>query len=281
MRRNIDSKGLSAAATMTTLPARIRGSIVPKPNPVASIRSHFVVVVALLSTLAGPVASASDAAPAPVEPVEPDAAPFVADDARAPEEVIVTGSPADPGIAPTLEYMQQTYDARGKGGCLYRRGDYEEAFPFLLAAAKRGFKMAQARVSFLYERGLGTSRDTEAAVGWLAVAATGTTHPSIRYAYRDVWRRIPDEYLPRLEQVADEYRSKYGSRRHRVNCDLSATAGTHLKMLTCRFQDEGTHADYSFFADALAAPGAPAPTAAISLDAIPLPRTPRAESKGC
>ena len=250
----------------------------PKANRVASTPSHLIVAAALLSTLAAPVDSAPKAASVPEAP---DAPPIIADDTREPEEVIVTGSPTDPGIAPTLEYMQQTYDARGKGGCLYRRGDYEEAFPYLLAAAKRGFKMAQARVSFLYERGLGTPRDTEAAVGWLAVAATGTTHPSIRYAYRDVWRRIPDEYLPRLEQVADEYRSKYGSRRHRVNCDLSPTAGTHLKMLTCRFQDEGTHADYSFLVDALAAPGAPAPTAAVSLDAIPLPRTPTAESQGC
>ena len=241
--------------------------------------SHLLVAAALVSTLTAPADSAPDAKT--TAPPEADAPPIVANDTREPEEVIVTGSPPDPGVRPTFEYMQQTYDARGKGGCLYRRGDYEESFPYLLAAAKRGFKMAQARVSFLYERGLGTPRDTEAAVGWLAVAATGTTHPSIRYAFRDVWQRIPAEHLPHLERVADVYRSKYGSRRHRVNCDLSATAGTHLKMLTCRFQDEGTHANYSFLVDALAAPGAPAPTAAVALDAIPLPRTPQSESRGC
>lgn len=275
MRRATDP---TVAANTRTLPAGVRGvnraEAKPPPTP-----SCLLVAATVVSTLTEPADSAPDAKT--ITPPEADAPPSVAADTREPEEVIVTGSLPDPGFRPTFEYMQQTYDARGKGGCLYRRGDFEESFPYLLAAAKRGFKMAQARVSFLYKRGLGTPRDTEAAVGWLAVAAPGTTHPSIRYAFRDLWQRIPAEYLPHLERVADAYRSKYGSRRHRVNCDLSATASTHLKMLTCRFQDEGAHADYSFLLDALAAPGTPAPTTAVPLDAIPQPRTPRAESRGC
>ncbi len=104
----------------------------------------------------------------------------VQNDALEVEEVIVIGEPGDPFKPHNFEFMQSTYDARGKGSCLYRRGEYAESFPYLLAAAKRGFKFAQARVSFLYQQGLGRERDTEASIGWLSVAAMRATrepHP--------------------------------------------------------------------------------------------------------
>ena len=170
--------------------------------------------------------------------------PTVRDDAAEPEEVVVTGSRLDPGSVVPYEDMQHVHDSRARGACLYKLGRYDEAFPYLQAAAKRGFKLAQARVGFLHQQGLGARRDPDAAVGWLAVAAHGTTHPEIRRYFKDVWERIPDEHVPRFEAVRDEYRSKYGSRRHRVNCDLSFKAGTHFKQLTCRFMDEGIHVDF-------------------------------------
>ncbi|MDE0442684.1 MAG: hypothetical protein OXL38_11245 [Gammaproteobacteria bacterium] len=63
------------------------------------------------------------------------------------EEVIVTAPRPAPGKVLPLEYMEQTYVARDKGSCLYRRGDYEEAFPYLLAAAKRGFPQPRCRLN--------------------------------------------------------------------------------------------------------------------------------------
>ena len=187
------------------------------------------------------------------DPKNPTSAPtngddrplVVADKAGEPEEIVVTGTPEDPFKAHNFEYMQLTYDARGKGSCLYRRGDYEEAFPYLLAAAKRGFKFAQARVSFLYQQGLGTPRDPEAAVGWLSVAAVGTTHPEIRNRFRGVWRRIPQPHLPHFERIVDGYRARYNSRLHGVNCDLAPKAGSHIHKLTCRFVDEAMFLDAS------------------------------------
>jgi len=173
-----------------------------------------------------------------------EATPTVRVIAEVPEEVLVTESRLEPGQVVPYEDMQLIHDMRSKGGCLYRRGDYEEAFPYLMAAAKRGFKMAQARVGFLHQKGLGTERDPYAAVAWLAVAADGRTHPEIQHYFNDVWKRIPEEYLPGFQAVTDEYRSKYGSRRHRVNCDFSSKAGTHFKKLTCRFQDEAMHVDW-------------------------------------
>ena len=52
------------------------------------------------------------------------------------EEVIVTSKPPEHGLSVPMEYMQHTYSARGKGSCLYKHGRYEEALPYLLAAAK-------------------------------------------------------------------------------------------------------------------------------------------------
>ena len=178
---------------------------------------------------------------------EPDSGYLSADDVGSSlvEEVIVTAPRPAPGKVLPLEYMEQTYVARGKGSCLYRRGDYEEAFPYLLAAAKRGFKFAQARIGFLYQQGIGVPQDPYAAVGWFAVAADGRKHPEIRDYFKDVWRRIPEKYLPGFEAVAEEYRTRYGAKAHRVACDLDRAMGSYMVKLTCRFMDEASHNDYS------------------------------------
>ena len=163
-----------------------------------------------------------------------------------PEEIIVEGFPlSPPGAIVPYEVMQLVHDSRARGNCLYKQRRYEEAFPHLLAAAKRGFKYPQARVGFLYSQGIGVERDPIAAVGWLGVAASGTTHPEIRRYFNDVWERIPDDRLAEFEEIVGDYRSRYGSRRHRVDCDLRATAGTHFRKLTCGFRDEGNHVDFN------------------------------------
>lgn len=167
----------------------------------------------------------------------------VQDDSSEPEEVIAIGEPLEPFVAKSYEFIQNTYDARSRGACLYRQGHHAESFPYLLAAARRGFKFAQARVSFLYQQGLGTERDTDAAVGWLSVAAFGETHPEISTKFRQVWRRIPDPHRPHFERVVEEYRSKYEARLHRVACDLSRKAGSYMPVLTCRSFDELVHLD--------------------------------------
>lgn len=186
-------------------------------------------------------AGAAEDRPEPSSDDEP--VKVVQADATEPEEVIVIGEPEDPFKPHNFEYMQSTYDARGKGSCLYRRGDYAESFPYLLAAAKRGFKYAQARVSFLYQQGLGTTRDAEASIGWLSVAAMGTTHPEIRNRFLEVWRQVPEQQRPYYQDVVNDYRAKYASQRHRVTCDFAPKAGSHIPSLTCRFADEANYMD--------------------------------------
>ena len=160
------------------------------------------------------------------------------------EEIIVTAPAPEQGKVPTYERVFQIYESRRKGAFLYRQRKYEEAFPHLLAAARSGFKFAQARVGFLYQQGLGTPQDPYAAVGWLGVAADGTTHPEIRNYFKNVWERIPEAYVPVMEAVVDQYRDQYSSKAHRVGCDMSFKAGSHIKRLTCRFMDEGIYQDF-------------------------------------
>ena len=144
-------------------------------------------------------------------------APAVAAERQAVEEVVVTETPVAANI-PTVELMEATYKARQDGGRLYRLGQYEEALPLLLVAAKKGFKWEQARVSFLYQQGYGTEQDVEAAVAWLGVAARGDTTPEIRGRFKEIWARIPEQHRPHFKAVIDEYEKRYGNKANRTFC---------------------------------------------------------------
>ena len=209
---------------------------------VCSTRGIIAIVAASALAL-----SASPQEPAPNDPpaTADERTPVtVRDTAREPEEVIVRPGAWQPGRITSFEMMQQIYDLRGTGACLYGKGKYAEAFPYLQAAARKGFKLAQARLAFLYQQGLGTEADPYAAIGWYGVAAAGTTLPEIRNGYTKILRSIPEEHRPAVSALVDEYKERYGARRHRVGCDLNDRAGTFLKTLTCRFQDEAIHIDH-------------------------------------
>lgn len=194
-------------------------------------------------------AAAQDANVAPTERASPQDV----------EEVVVTGTQLERGKPPSLELISEVYRARRRGGWLYRRGRYKEAFPLLLTAAKRGFKFAQARVGFLYQQGCppwgaevrepcvwgGPDGKTNAApaIGWLALAANAPTMPEIRGHFKRLWARIPESHQPRFTEVIATYKGRYGSRVNRVGCDRTRKAGTHLTSLTCRFMDEQIYTD--------------------------------------
>ena len=172
-------------------------------------------VCALPLLVIAPWAAQTAPAGAQTPPAQEDAT--VQQEQREVEEVVVTETPLRTAI-PTVELIQATYKARHKGGRLYRLGQYEEALPLLLVAARKGFKMEQARVSFLYQQGLGTEQDVEAAVGWLGVAARGETTPEIRGRFKEIWARIPQARRPHFEAVIDEYEERYGNEANRTAC---------------------------------------------------------------
>ena len=155
------------------------------------------------------------------------------------EEVIVT---AERLPVPSLIEMRDVYRAQGQGVRHFRRGDYARAYPHLLAAAKRGFKTAQARLAYIYLHGLGgIPYDPVRGVGWLSVAATPETLPWIRRYHKQIWDIVPERHVSALQIVADRYRTRYSSVRTGVSCNRNRRAGTHQVSLTCLFDDEAMH----------------------------------------
>lgn len=155
------------------------------------------------------------------------------------EEVVVS---AERLPVPSLIEMRDTYKAQGQGVKHFRRRDYASAYPHLLAAAKRGFKTAQARLGYIYLHGLGgIPYDPVRGIGWLSVAASPETLPWIRRYSKKIWKIVPERYVAELEVVADRYRAKYGRGATGVSCNRNRAAGTHLTSLTCLFDEESMH----------------------------------------
>ena len=155
------------------------------------------------------------------------------------EEVLVT---AERLPVPSLLEMRDAYQAQGQGIRHFRRRDYARAYPHLVAAAKRGFKTAQARLAYIYLHGLGgIPYDPVRAIGWLSVAASPETLPWIRRYAKRIWDVVPERYMADLHIVADRYRAKYGAPNTGVSCNRNRRAGTHQVSLTCLFDDESMH----------------------------------------
>ena len=145
---------------------------------------------------------------------------------------------------PSRLEVEHTYQAQERGARLFRRGDYGRAYPYLLTAAKRGFKTAQARLAYIYLHGLGEiPYDPVRGIGWLSVAASPETLPWIRRYSKRIWKLVPERYAEDLELVADRYRHKYGREATGVSCNRNKGAGTYQVHLMCLFDDEAMHED--------------------------------------
>lgn len=195
-------------------------------------------VLGIALCLLGVAALADQDVALPEDDAEPQA-PL--DESDVEDVMVVVG---EPGAAEAPVMMNEVTSANGKGGWLYRNRRYKEAFPYLLTAAEHGFKLAQARVSYIYQQGLGeVPRDADAAIGWLGVAAAAPTAPEVRNYYLRVLDQFPPEYLERIEEIVVEYRQKYGASATRVDCENKRLAGTHISRLKCDFRDAPIYRD--------------------------------------
>ncbi len=154
------------------------------------------------------------------------------------EEVVVTAPRVERFKIPDVEYVVETYQARREGAQLYNKGKLAESFPYLLAAAERGFKIAQARVGYLYLGGFGTEKDVETGITWLGLASRGVTAPEIRNYMKDIWKTLPEKDTSYLAKRIDEFDAKYGARANRVRCDFSTKTSSRVKELKCRLMDQ-------------------------------------------
>lgn len=152
------------------------------------------------------------------------------------EEVIVRDRPME---FPNVQTFADRHMVHSRGEYYYRTRQYKKAFPYLLASARQGFKMAQARLGFIYQQGLGeVQRDGWRAVGWLGVAAHGDTDPTIRNYYRKIRRKIPEELMPAVDGVVAEFVKRYGPDATGMECIMSRPAGSHIARLACNFKLE-------------------------------------------
>ena len=137
----------------------------------------------------------------------------------------------------TLQDRRRIYRDLAKGKRLYALDQIDEAFPYLLDTAQRGFKDSQARVGHIYLQGLGdVEPDATQGVGWLGVASTGETSPGIRNYFNDIWKRIPETHVAYFEEVVEDYRSRYGEQATGVVCDLNRPLRSFVKELHCFFE---------------------------------------------
>mgnify|MGYP005727055887 CR=1 FL=1 len=161
-------------------------------------------------------------------------------------------APIPAGLAEAAEAMspEAVQRAHDRGVMLYEQGEYEAAFPHLLAAAERGFTHSQARLGALYLYGYGVKRSDLKGLAWLGVAARGSNDDRIAANFDSVWRRVPQAHMARVEAEIDEYEARYGpSARPAVpgdawdhsypddvvasRCVLTRAAGSHIKQEVC------------------------------------------------
>lgn len=139
----------------------------------------------------------------------------------------------------TSDERRRIYEELRTARRLYSQREIDKAFPYLINTAEKGFKDSQAKVGHILLQGLGdVERDTVQAVGWLGVASSGRTAPAIRNYFNDVWKRIPEHYVPYFEEVVEEYKTKYGRDATGVVCDMHRPVVSYLPRLACFFEED-------------------------------------------
>lgn len=213
----------------------------------------LAVLLAGCASLSDEASVSSAVASAPIEPAPQETAPVstVAQYAEETEPAASTSyvAEADESGLPlevmtviedriqTLEDRRRIYRDLAKGKRLYALDQIDEAFPYLLDTAQRGFKDSQARVGHIYLQGLGDiERDSTQGVGWLGAASSGSTSPGIRNYFNDIWKRIPETHVAYFEEVVEDYRSRYGEQATGVVCDLNRPLRSFVKELHCYFE---------------------------------------------
>ena len=168
------------------------------------------------------------------------------------EEVVVTAPIIDTpapeiGQVPSGQFIAEIYDAANRGSALYNEGKYKEALPFLVAAARRGFKWAQASAADIYLNGRGgVAPDLEAGIGWLG----GRGRASNRRLHQPLLQGLDGATCPNATRRMWCRRSSpttatdTATPQHRVACRLESDEGRtwslYFKTLQCRFIDEAT-----------------------------------------
>lgn len=152
------------------------------------------------------------------------------------EEVVVQGVQEE--VLHAFQF-DDFHEVNRTGEHYYLTRQYKKAFPYLLASAKRGFKMAQARLGYIYLSGLGgVKKSVPTAIGWIGVAAEPRSDPQIKNYFRRIMKAIPDHLKDEIREIVDAFIEKYGTDATGMSCIHTRVAGTHISQLTCNFKKE-------------------------------------------
>lgn len=147
-------------------------------------------------------------------------------------------SDAPASVESQVGAIMKVYRSRSEGARLYDARDYDGAYPHLMNAAMHGLKDSQARLGFMHLSGLGPAKkDARLAVGWLGVAADGTTRPDIRKVFKDVYGKIPQAHRTGFDRVIDKFVAAYGSAANDVKCRRVNRKGSKIRVLNCLIAD--------------------------------------------
>ncbi len=141
------------------------------------------------------------------------------------------------------------YRVNNLGSYYYRTKQYEKAFPYLLASAKRGFKGAQYRLGVIYVNGLGgIERDVILGIGWFGCAASPRSNAGMKETFKELMAQVPERVKPKVQDIVDALIERYGSEATGVSCMNTRVAGTHMRSFQCNFDKEFEYRD-AFYQD--------------------------------
>ena len=143
--------------------------------------------------------------------------------------------------------FNEFHQVRERGEYFYRIGRYKDAFPYLVASAKRGFKIAQAQVGYIYLTGKDVVKPSKAtALAWLGVAATPKSDPEIKNYFKKLMESIPEDLKPKVDELVQLFVDRYGPEATGMSCIHVRRAGTHISDLKCNFKGEFENRDALF-----------------------------------
>ena len=138
------------------------------------------------------------------------------------EEVRVIGRMFDQFPMDPAEFAYHEITAmrgiRSNANMLYSKGKYDEAYPLLLALAKRGFKDSQSRLAYILFHGTeNVAKSNLRALGWLGTAAHGESEPMFRVLFSKYLAEVPTSVRPTVDAVLAGYREQFDSSAY-IDC---------------------------------------------------------------
>ncbi len=160
------------------------------------------------------------------------------------EEIKVIGNmfqhmPLDP-IEFSVGDIRAMRFERGRANQLYRKGYYEEAYPLLLALAKRGFKDSQSRLAYILLNGTeSVQKSNLRALGWLGAAAYGESEPIFKVLFKRYMQQVPESVKPNVEAIVSDYQNSFAHDEHQSCSTFHKYARGIVKRTYCQFKLEG------------------------------------------